>query len=59
MYGQLIFDKGAKNFAMGEKTALSTNGVDSTGCWHVQECNFIHYYLLLQNSSPRESRTTT
>ena len=35
----------------GKKTAFSTNGADTTGSYHVEECKLIHSYLLVQNSS--------
>jgi hypothetical protein len=46
----LIFDKGAKPSG-GKKTAFSTNGASSTGGYHVEECELIHSYLLVQSSS--------
>jgi hypothetical protein len=40
-----------KKSSRGKKTAFSTNGVDTTGGYHVEECELIHSYLLLQSSS--------
>jgi hypothetical protein len=42
-YGHLIFDK-------EKKTALSTNGAGTNGSCHVEECELIHFYLLVQSS---------
>jgi hypothetical protein len=57
-YGHLIFERELKT-PSGKKTAFSTNGAGSTGGWHVEECKSIHSYLLVQSSSPSESRTST
>ena len=46
-YGHLIFDKGAKTIQW-KKTTFSTNGADTTGSYHVEECELIHSYLLVQ-----------
>jgi hypothetical protein len=35
----------------GKKTAFSTNDAGTTGGYHVEECELIHSYLLLQSSS--------
>jgi hypothetical protein len=35
----------------GKKTAVSTNGVGSTGGYHVEECKLIHSHLLVQRGS--------
>jgi hypothetical protein len=36
----------------GEKiTAFSTNVAGTTGGYHVEECELIHFYLLVQMSS--------
>ena len=43
----------------GKKAAFSTNGADSTGGQHVEECKLIHSYLLVQSSSWGGSRTST
>jgi hypothetical protein len=56
-YDHLNFDKGAK--ATQWKKAFSANGAASIGGHHVEECNPIHSYLLVQGSSPSGSRTTT
>jgi hypothetical protein len=34
----------------GKKTAFSTNGTGTTGGYHVEECELIHSYLLVQSS---------
>jgi hypothetical protein len=57
-YGHLIFDKGVKTIQQKKKTAFSTNGAALTGDQHV-ECKLIHSYLLVESSSPSESRTST
>jgi hypothetical protein len=46
-YGHLIFDKAAKTVQRKKKTAFSTNGAGTTGCYHVEECELIHSYLLI------------
>jgi hypothetical protein len=43
----------------GKKTAFSTNGAGSTGSQHVEESKLIHFYFLVQSSSPSGSRTST
>jgi hypothetical protein len=35
----------------GKKTAFSTNGPGTTGSYHVEECELIHSYLLVQSLS--------
>ena len=35
----------------GKKTAVLANGSGTTGSYHVEECELIHSYLLLQSSS--------
>ena len=45
-YGHLIFDKAAKTIQW-KKTAFSTNGAGTTGGYHVEECELIHFYLLV------------
>jgi hypothetical protein len=57
-YGQLIFDKEAKTIQW-EKTAFSKNGAGSTGGYHVEDCELIHSYLLVQSSSLTASRNST
>ena len=57
-YGHLIFDKGAKIFQW-KKTAFSTNDVGTTGCYHVEECESIHTYLLVLRSNLSGSRNFT
>jgi hypothetical protein len=41
----------------GKKTAFSTNGAGTTGDCHVEECELIHFYLLVQSSSQVDQRT--
>jgi hypothetical protein len=57
--GHLIFDKGAKTIQWKKKTAFSTNGAGTTVSYHVEECELIHSYLLVQNSSLSGSNTST
>jgi hypothetical protein len=57
-YGHLIFDKVAKTIQW-KKTAFSTNGAGTTGSYHVEECELIHSYLLVQSSSLSGSTTST
>ena len=52
------FDKGAKP-SSGKKTAFSTNGACTTGSYHVEECELIHSYLLVQNSNLSGLKTST
>jgi hypothetical protein len=49
-YGHSIFDEGVKTIQWIK--AFSTNGADSTGGQHVEECKTIHSYLLVQSSNP-------
>ena len=56
-YGHLIFDKGAKTTQW--KKRQQPNGAGSTGGYHVEECEFIHSYLLVQSSSLSGSRNST
>jgi hypothetical protein len=46
----------------GKKTAFSTTGAGTTGGYHVEECELIHSYLLVQSSSlrrpPHKTRDT-
>ena len=58
-YGHLIFDKGAKTNISGKKTVFSKNGTGTTGCYHVEECELIHSYLLVQSSSLSGSKNST
>jgi hypothetical protein len=58
-YGHLIFDKGAKTIQWGKKTAYSTNGAGTTRGYHVEECELILSYLLVQSSSLRGSKNST
>jgi hypothetical protein len=41
----------------GKKTAFSTNGDGTTGGHHVEECEFIHSYLLVLRPNLSELRT--
>ena len=34
-----------------KETAFSTNGADTTGSYHVEKCELVHSYLLVQSSS--------
>jgi hypothetical protein len=56
-YGHLIFDKGAKTIQW--KKAFSTNGGGTSGSYHVEECELMHSYLLVQSSSLSGSKTST
>ena len=56
-YGHLIFDK--EFFSSGKKTAFSTNGAGTTGGYHVEECELIHFYLLVLRSNLSELRNST
>jgi hypothetical protein len=57
-YSHLIFDKGAKTIH-GKKTAFSTNGVGTTGSYHVEEFKLIHSFLLVLRSNLSGSRNST
>jgi hypothetical protein len=48
--GHLIFDK---------EKAFSTYGAGSISSQHVEECKFIHSYLLVHRSSPSGSSMST
>ena len=39
--------------------SFSTNGAATTGGHHVEECELLYSYLLVQSSSPSGSRTST
>jgi hypothetical protein len=43
----------------GKKTAFSTNGAGTTGGYHVEQCELIHSYLLVQSSSLSRSKNST
>jgi hypothetical protein len=43
----------------GKKTSFSTNGADTTGGYHVEECELIHSYLLLLRPNLSGSRNST
>jgi hypothetical protein len=58
IYGHLIFDKGTKAIQW-KKDSISTNGAGSNGNLHVEGCESIHSYLLVQSSSLSRSRTST
>jgi hypothetical protein len=57
-YGHLNFHKGEKTIQW-KKTAFSTNGVGTTGGFHVEECELIHSYLLVIRSDLSGSRKST
>ena len=57
-YGHLIFDKGAKTIQW-KKTAFSTNGAGTTGGYHVEECELIHFYLLVLRPNLSGLRNST
>jgi hypothetical protein len=57
-YGCLIFDKGTKTIHWN-KTAFSTNGADTTGSYHTEECELIHSYFLVQSSVLSGSMNST
>jgi hypothetical protein len=57
-YGHLTFDKGP-NISSGKKTAFSANGSGTTGGYHVEECELIRSYLLVQSLSLSGSKTST
>ena len=57
-YGHLIFDKVLKA-SSGKNTTSSTNDAGSTGCYHVEERELIHFYLLVLKSSLSGSRNST
>jgi hypothetical protein len=50
-YGHLIFSTRELKPSSGRKTAFSTNGAGTTGCYHVEECELIHSYLLVLRSN--------
>ena len=58
IYGHLIFDKGAKTIQW-KKRAFSTNGADTTGSYHVEECELMHSYLLVPRSDLTGLRNST
>jgi hypothetical protein len=58
-YGHLILDKESKTIQWGKKRAFSTNVAGSTGSYHVEECELIHSYLLVQSSSPDGSKISS
>ena len=61
-YGHFIFDKGAKTIqwcVCGGEAAFSTNGDGTTGGYHIEECELIHCYLLVQSSSLSGSKIST
>jgi hypothetical protein len=43
----------------GKKTAFSTNGAGTSSSFHVEECELIHSYLLVQSSSLSGSKNST
>jgi hypothetical protein len=56
-YGQLIFDNGVKPCS-GKKRAFSKNDAGTTG-GYLEECEFIHSFLTVQNSSLSGRKTIT
>jgi hypothetical protein len=58
-YGHLIFDKGTKTILWKKKTAFSTNGASTTVCYHVEECELFHSYLLVLRSNLSTSTNST
>jgi hypothetical protein len=46
-YGLLIFDKGVKA-SIGKMTTFTTKGAGTTVGYHVEECELIHSYLLVE-----------
>jgi hypothetical protein len=57
-YDHLTLTRELKPFS-GKKTAFSTNGTITTGGYHVEECELIHSYLLVQSSRLIGSKTST
>jgi hypothetical protein len=57
-YGFISLTKELKP-SSGKETAFSTNGSGSTGSYHIEEGEMIHFYLLVQSSSLSESRNST
>jgi hypothetical protein len=43
----------------GKKTLFSTNGAGWTEGYHIEECELIHSYLLVQRSSLSGTKNTT
>jgi hypothetical protein len=59
-YDHLIFDKGAKTIQWGKKrTAFLTNGAGTTGSYHVEKWELIHFYLLVLRSNLSGSKNST
>jgi hypothetical protein len=56
-HGHSILDKGAKTSR--KKIAFLINGAGTTGCYHVEEWELIHSFLLVQSSSLSGSRNST
>jgi hypothetical protein len=48
-YAYLFFDKGDKTIQWKKRIGFSTNFGGSTGGYHVEECELIHSYLLVQS----------
>ena len=57
-YCYLILDKGAKTIQW-KKDSIFNNGAGTTGCYHVEECESIHTYLLVLRSNLSGSRNFT
>jgi uncharacterized protein (DUF736 family) len=58
IYGHLIFDKGAKAIQW-KKDSIFNKGAGSTGSYHVEECELIHSYILVQSSTLTGSKNST
>jgi hypothetical protein len=43
----------------GKRTAFSTNGAGTTGSYHVEKCELIHFYLLVLRSNLSGLRNST
>ena len=57
-YVHLILTRDLKP-SSGKKTAFSTNGAGTTGCYRGEECESIHTYLLVLRSNLSGSRNFT
>lgn len=58
-YGDMIFDKEARNKHTGRKAAFSANGAGKTGCLYEKQCKLMHHYYPAENTSPRGSNFNT
>jgi hypothetical protein len=57
-YGHLILTRELRSFS-GKRAVFSTNGAETTGSYHVEECKLIHSHLLVQSSSLSGSKNST